>query len=157
MEYSYNGGMNAPATPEVKPSENFIMGLVGALGGAVLGAASIILLGQMGYIASVSGLILAFCTLKGYAWLGKGMSTKGAILCVILMLVTPYAAYYLSNVISVYRELEPLGATFKESWTITAEVLELSDVRGDFLKDLGMLYLFVILGGASLLVNAFKK
>ena len=37
MEYSYNGGMNnMAASPEVKPSENFFMGLIGALGGAVL-------------------------------------------------------------------------------------------------------------------------
>ena len=158
MEYSYNNGMNnMAASHEVKPSENFFMGLIGALGGAVIGAASIILLGQMGYVAAISGLILAFCTLKGYALLGKGMSTKGAILCVILMLVTPVAAYYLSSVISVYRELEPWGATFKDAWVLTAEALEYSDVRSEFFKDLGMLYLFVVIGGISLIVNAFKK
>ena len=157
MEYSYNGGMNMPVSPEVKPSENFFMGLIGALGGAVLGAASIILLGQMGYVASISGLILAFCTLKGYAWLGKGMSTKGAILCVVLMLVTPFVANYLSCAITVYKELEPWGATFKDCWEILPEVIRDDSVWGDYLKDLGMLYLFVIMGGISLLVSAFKK
>lgn len=158
MEYSYNGGMNnMAASPEVKPSENFFMGLIGALGGAVLGAASIILFGQLGYVAALSGVILAFCTLKGYALLGKGMSTKGAILCVVLMLVTPFAANYLGCAITIYRELEPLGATFKDCWEILPEVIRDEDVWGSYLKDLGMLYLFVVIGGISLIVNAFKK
>ena len=158
MEYSYNGGMNnVTASPEVKPSENFFMGLIGALGGAVLGAASIILFGQMGYVAALSGVILAFCTLKGYAWLGKGMSTKGAILCVILMLVTPYVADYLNWAITLYKELEPLGATFKDCWEILPEVLRDSEVHGDYISNLLKLYLFVALGGVSLLVSAFKK
>ena len=158
MEYSYNNGMNnMAASPEVKPSENFFMGLIGALLGAVLGGASIILFGQMGYIAALSGLILAFCTLKGYSLLGKGMSTKGAILCVLLMLVTPYVADYLNWAITLYRELEPLGATFKDCWEILPEVLRDSEVHGDYIGNLIKLYLFVALGGVSLLVSAFKK
>ena len=157
MEYSYNGGTNMPVTPEVKPTENFFMGMIGALGGAVLGGASIILFGQMGYIAALSGLILAFCTLKGYAWLGKGISTKGAILCVILMLVTPYVADYLNWGIELYKELEPWGATFKECMEILPEVLTDSEVHGEYIGNLLKLYLFVFLGGVSLLISAFKK
>ena len=56
---------------ELKAPENVPMGLLGALVGAALGGASIILLSQLGYIASISGVILAFCTLKGYQLLGK--------------------------------------------------------------------------------------
>ena len=77
MEYTYNGGMEMAGSPEVKPAENFVMGLIGALGGALLGGASIILIGQIGYISAISGIILAFCTLKGYALLGKGALAWG--------------------------------------------------------------------------------
>ena len=59
----------APA--EIKAPENVFLGLIGARVGARLGGASIILLSQLGYIASISGVILAFCTLKGYQLLGK--------------------------------------------------------------------------------------
>ena len=60
------------AAGEVRAPENVPMGMIGALLGAVLGGASIILFSQLGYIASISGVILAFCTLKGYELLGKG-------------------------------------------------------------------------------------
>ncbi len=157
MENIYNGGMEMPASPEVKPAENLVLGLIGALIGALLGGASIILLGQLGYIASISGLILAFCTLKGYALLGKGMSTKGVILCALLMLVTPFAADYLNWSISLYKELSVYGVTFVESMELLPELLKESDLVGEYLKNLGMLYLFVVMGGFYTVKNAFKK
>lgn len=157
MENSYNVGMEMPVSPEVKPAENFVLGLIGALGGALLGGASIILLGQMGYIASISGVILAFCTLKGYEMLAKGLSTKGVILCAVLMLVTPFLADYLNWGIMLYKELSSIGATFGECMEILPDVLRDSEVWGEYLKNLGMLYLFVIMGGLIILKNAFKK
>ena len=60
-----------PGSPEVKAPENMVLGILGAIVGALIGGASIIGLSQLGYIASISGLILAFCTLKGYELLSK--------------------------------------------------------------------------------------
>lgn len=157
MEYTYNGGMEMPVSPEVKPAENFVLGLVGALIGAAIGGASIIGLGQLGYIASISGVILAFCTLKGYELLAKGISTKGVIVCAVLMLVTPFLADYLNLGIALYKELSPLGATFGDCMEILPEVLKDSEVKGEYLKNLGILYLFVVLGGFYIVKNAFKK
>ena len=157
MQNSLNENMEMPVSPEVKPAENFVLGLVGALIGAAIGGASIIGLGQLGYIASISGVILAFCTLKGYELLAKGLSTKGVIVCAVLMLVTPFLADYLNWGIVLYKELSPLGATFAECMEILPEVLKDGEVVGDYLKNLGMLYLFVVLGGFYIVKNAFKK
>ena len=158
MENTYTGGMEMPGTPEVKPAENFVLGLVGALIGAAIGGASIIGLSQLGYIASVSGLILAFCTLKGYAILGKGMSTKGVILCTLLMLVTPFLADYLDWGILIYKELGSYGFAFTECLQLIPEFMKDGTIAmGDYFKNLGMIYLFVIMGGFYTIKNAFKK
>lgn len=156
MEYTYTENLEA-GSPEMKKTENFAMGLVGALIGAALGAASIIGLGQLGYIASISGVILAFCTLKGYELLAKGISTKGIIVCAVLMLATPFLADYLNLGITLYRELSPYGATFADCMELLPIALEDSEARGEYLKNLGMLYLFVVLGGFYIVKNAFKK
>ena len=146
------------ASPEIKAPENFVMGLIGALIGAALGGASIILFSQMGYIASLSGLILAFCTLKGYELLAKGISTKGVILCAVLMLVIPFAADYLDWAIMLYRELGAYGFTFGECLALLPELFKDGTITmGEYLKNLGMIYLFVIMGGFYTLKNAFKK
>ena len=147
-----------PGSPEVKAPEKFVPGLIGALIGAAIGGASIIGLSQLGYIASISGLILAFCTLKGYELLAKGLSTKGVILCALLMLVTPFVADLLDWGIFIYQELGSYGFAFAECLQLIPEFLKDGTIEmGEYLKNLGMIYLFVIMGGFYTLKNAFKK
>lgn len=159
MEFETNGAVQElPGSPEVKAPENFALGLIGAIAGALIGGASIIGFSQLGYIASLSGLILAFCTLKGYTLLAKGLSRKGVILCTVLMLVTPLAADYLDWGIMLFRELEPYGATFLECMEILPALFKDGTIAmGEYLKNLGMIYLFVIMGGFYTLKNAFQK
>ncbi len=54
--------------PERK--ENVLAGLVGAFLGSLIGVACIVGIGQMGYVASISGLVMAVCAIKGYSLLG---------------------------------------------------------------------------------------
>ena len=159
MDYEYGeAAVEMPASPELQPKENVLLGIVGALIGALLGGASIILFSQLGYIASLSGFILAFCTLKGYTLLGKGLSTKGVILCVIMMLVTPFVADWLDWGILVYRSWAEYGVTFLECLQILPELFADGTITmGEYLKNLGMIYLFVIIGGFYTLKNAFKR
>lgn len=146
------------ASPEVKTKENVVLGTLGALVGALLGGASIIGLSQMGYIASISGFILAFCTLKGYELLAKGRSAKGIVICVILMLVTPFVADWLDWGVLVYRELADYGFTYAESLKLLPEFFADGTITmGEYLKNLGMIYLFVIIGGFYTLKDALKK
>ena len=147
-----------PGSPEVKAPENMALGILGAIVGALIGGASIIGLSQLGYIASVSGLILAFCTLKGYELLAKGISTKGVILCAVLMLLTPFVADYLDWGIAIFRDLGEYGFTFGECLALIPEFLKDGTITMfEYLKNLGMIYLFVIMGGFYTLKNAFKK
>lgn len=146
------------ASPEVRAKENVVLGILGALGGALLGGASIIGLSQLGYIASISGFILAFCTLKGYELLAKGRSTKGMVICVLLMLVTPFVADWLDWGILVYRELADYGVTFGQSLQLLPEFFADGTIpMGEYFKNLGMIYLFVIIGGFYTLKDALKK
>ncbi len=159
MEYENEAATVQASVPaELQPRENVLLGFVGALIGAVLGAASIIGFSQLGYIASLSGFILAFCTLKGYKLLGKSMSTKGIVICVLLMLVTPFAADWLDWGILVYRSWAEYGVTFTECLQILPELFADGTITmGEYLKNLGMIYLFVIMGGFYTLKDAFKK
>ena len=146
-----------PAAPVKR--ENIVTGIVGAIIGAALGAGSIILLNMLGYVASISGLILAICTLKGYELLGGKLSIKGVIVSLVLFLVTPYIADRLSWAIILTEELKTydpsvsLGMVFQK----LHELLEYFDLSGEFTGDLVKLYLFVALGGGFTIFGAFKK
>lgn len=156
MEFENEVMGSAPA--EVKAPENVLLGLIGALVGAVLGGASIILLSQLGYIASISGFILAICTLKGYELLGKRLSKKGIVLCVILMIVTPFVADWIDWAIFLMKDYPEYDLTLVDSCIMFGELMAEGYVdMFEYVKNLGMIYLFVILGAFGTLKNVLKK
>ena len=149
--------VNPAEIPEKQ--ENMFTGIIGALLGAALGGASIVLLGQLGYVASISGLILAVCTLKGYELLGKSRGTVGTILCVLLMLITPYIAYRISfamQLVSIFAE-QGESVVFADVFASVHVIVEMAGATFDFIKELAMLYLFTALGAFGTLKGLARK
>lgn len=153
--------VTAPATETVTPAEsvkpdNLVTGIVGALIGAALGAAAIILLSQLGYVASISGLILAVCTLKGYELLGGRLSTRGIVISILLILVTPYIADRLDWAIVIMKEIPEL--TFGEAFAALPVLLEEEAIEmGEYIKNLLFIYGFAALGAFGSLKSVLKK
>lgn len=143
-----------PAESAFAPKENVLMGIVGALIGSLLGVASIVLFFQMDMVASLSGLILALCTLKGYELLGKKLSNIGIVICIVIMLAAPILAYVLDGAIYFTKEWD-MG--FMESFKLCVELIKSGAVSiGDMVKDMAMVYLFAALGAVGTIVSAFK-
>ncbi len=151
-QYIPNPVIYDPAPVPVKPvRENIPLGMLGALGGAILGGASIILFDLIGIVASFSGLILAFCTLMGYQLLGKKLGPVGIVFCVLLMLVTPYLADRINWAIFIVKEIP--FYTFAEAF---ADVHELAD-GASYGKNIAMVYIFTLIGGVGTVVSTLKK
>lgn len=144
----------APTQPAGKP-ENVIAGTVGAIIGSAIGAAAIILLSQLGYVAAISGLVLAICTLKGYELLGGKLSTKGIIISLVLVAVVPYLADRLDWAIVIINDVPgvSLGEAFQAVPALVEEEFIASE---DYIGTLVKLYIFVALGAASTIFAAFK-
>ena len=137
--------------------ENVALGILGALVGAILGGASILLFSKMGYIASLSGVLIAFATLGGYRLLGKGMSKVGLVICFALMLVTPFLANAVDLVLSLYEETQMYGMTMADTAEFLVDlIIHEPEMTAAYLKDLGMLYLFVVIGAVGIAKNALK-
>jgi len=140
---------------EGKP-ENVVTGVVGALLGAAIGGGCVILLSQLGYVAALSGLLLAVCTLKGYELLGGRMSKKGIAVCLVLMLVTPYIADRLDWAIVLMKEVPEL--TLGEAFAIIPELIEEDIIeKSSYVTNLLMIYGFAILGAFSTVRGLFRK
>lgn len=147
--------------------ENMVAGIVGALLGSLLGAASIVLFDQLGYVAALSGLILAICTLKGYELLGGKLSTKGVIICIVLMLIVPYFANQASTAIMFVNEVGSGSLSFAEAYRAVPALISEGgyDVglynytleSGAYYTSLMMIYVFDLIGGLSTIRSALKK
>lgn len=143
---------------EIKAPENVLLGLLGAVIGAIIGGVSIVLLNRLGYIASISGVILAFCTLKGYELLAKGLSKKGIVICIILMVLTPFIADTIDWVFVIMETWAEYNVTFAEALFAFPELLTDGSIDlVEYFKNLGMIYLFVILGGFYTAKKMIKK
>ena len=151
------GMTQQPAAVELPARENVGLGILGALIGALLGGASILLFSKMGYVASLSGVLIAFATLGGYKLLGKGMGKVGLVICCVLMLITPFLANALDLVLTLHEELQMYGMTMADSANFLVEMISSDqEVLMAYLKDLGMLYLFVVIGAVGIVKNALK-
>ena len=144
---------------EIKKEKSFAMGIVGAVIGGLLGAASIILLGQLGVISAISGFVLAFCTLKGFELLGGKLDKKALAVCIVIMAVIPYFADRLNWAIAYYNVFQENNMTvaFGDCFKYVHDFIALDELQGDYIKDLLFVYVFAALGGFTIVKQAFTK
>ncbi len=124
--------------------ENIAAGTLGALLGSLAGVVCIVLVSRLNIVASVSGLVMAVCALKGYEKLAGSLSKKGAaISCVIILLMT-YFAHHLDITIELVQEI---GMSFPDAFLSVPKLLRLDIIdKAVFWGNLALLYLFTLMG-----------
>ncbi|MGC4019426.1 MAG: hypothetical protein QM793_09560 [Muricomes sp.] len=144
---------NADAKGQKK--ESLISGVVGALLGTLIGVLAIVLLGQLGYVAVLSGIIMAVCALKGYELLGRRLSKKGIVISCILMVAMVYFGNRLDWSISVanYFTDVDIFTAFRMMPTLLSEgYLE----GGAYYGNLALVYLFTAVGAIPTIINIMR-
>ena len=134
--------------------ENMLAGIAGALIGGIIGGAAIVLVGQLGLISAISGVILAFCTLKGYELLGKKLSKRGMLVCILIMLAVPYLADRVSWALEIVREFEWM---FGDAFLYVHDVIGEFGAEADYWKELLFVYAFTALGAYTIIKQTLKK
>lgn len=107
---------------------NFFLGLLGAVGGSLLGAALWIAIGFTGFIAGIAGFAMLKFALAGYQKLGGRLDKKGAVLCLFLAAAMIPAANVLECVIAFCRVLFEYDASLD---TVRYVVMNFSELMAD--------------------------
>lgn len=135
--------------------ENVFGGIVGALLGSLIGVAAIVIISQMGYVAVISGLIMAICTLKGYEMLGGKLTKKGVVISSILMILMTAFGDRLDWALIISRELE---VDLLTGFLAFPELLDLGAIEmGDYVRSLLMQYLYVLVGAIPTVITTVKN
>ncbi len=153
----FNNVRGAIGGAELKLSqkkENVAFGIVGALLGSLVGVAAIVIIGQLGYVAAISGFILAVATLMGYEKFAGKSSKKGALISIVIMAVMVYVGNHADWAFVIAREFE---ADFFESFMAVNEVIALAGVESDYYMNLGLIALFTIIGSLGTIIAMFKN
>lgn len=161
MHLCYNCFVNLQQSQAVSSSEkrqkkeNFVGGIVGALIGSILGVLCIIILGQLGYVAAISGVVMAVCTMKGYELLGGKLSNIGIIICTVIMIIMTYTGNRLDWGISVAQAFDTDIATgFRCVPSLLEE--EIIDASA-YWVNLMMVYVFALLGAVPTVRNTLRN
>ena len=108
-----NVQVNKPVSNIEPKNENVFLGILGALLGSIAGVVIIVLLSQVGFIASVAGLVMAICTLKLYEKFAGTLSKKGIIICIVIMVLMTVLAENIAFTLQVLREVKTYGGSVK--------------------------------------------
>ncbi len=124
--------------------DNPLAGLVGALLGSLIGVACIILLDRLGYVAAISGVVMAVCALKGYELLGGTLNRRGIIISSVIMAVMTFFGNQIGWAFAVS---DALDLSFWEAYRALSPMLHEGMIEGGaYWGNLVLLYLFTLLG-----------
>ncbi len=103
------GSAVLPVTRNRSAAGSYFRGALGAILGGVAGLVPWVLLGLFGYLAALSGLLMAYFSYMGYRLL-RGREGRGMLLIIVAVLcVFTYAAVMLNEGIAEYRALTASG------------------------------------------------
>lgn len=137
---------------KAEKQENIIGGVIGALIGSLLGVLSIALFGMMGYVAAISGVIMAVGALKGYEMLAGKLSKLGFAVSAVLLVIMPYLGNRLGFTIDLLKRVNG-------RWTLIECFLRVTDSyeRSSYLANLALTYFFVLLGAVPIIRQKMKE
>lgn len=151
----------------VETKENVLAGAVGAFLFSLVGGILWFVLWQLGFLASLSGLVGVICAVKGYTFFAK--TKKESKICLVLSVIIAMAvlaiAWYACvayDIYLAYQEWYAAGEvdftpTYFESVSAVPYVFEDSEILTAYLGDLGMGLIFAIVGVVSYLASREKK
>lgn len=137
--------------------ENVVAGIVGALLGSLLGVLSIVVLSRLGYVAAISGAVMAVGVLKGYELLGGKLTKKGIIIGVVIMLVMTYVGDRLDWAIILYGEVGDY-LNFFDCYQAIPLLLRSGDIEmTSYVGNLVLIYVFLLLGAVPSIRNTASE
>lgn len=126
-------------------SENPVGGIVGALLGSLIGVICIVIFGQLGRVAIISGIIMAVCTMKGYEMLGGKLTKKGIFISMVMMFIMTYIGDRIGWALIIVGEL---GGDVFSAFMMVPAFLQWGRIESaNYWGNLVLLYIFTI-GGA---------
>ncbi|MDV4151566.1 hypothetical protein R0131_12075 [Clostridium sp. AL.422] len=138
-------------------SNNIVGGIVGGFIGALIGSVVWILIYQMNYIASIAGLAIAICCIKGYQLLGGKLNISGVVITSIITVIMVYLANHFSLAIDIYSEFKSYyEITFFDALSSVPDFLTEPELRSDFMKNLLIGYALTFIGSASYIKKSYK-
>ena len=135
---------------------NMGLGIVGSLVGAFIGGLLWFGIGNLGYIAGIVGFVIIYLSALGFKKGAKVLTKTGAVISVIISMLTILAANYMLYAWQLTKAFEG-RYTLMECISMLPTALKDYEMTGSFVKDIVIGYAFTILAAFSTLRTMFGK
>lgn len=134
---------------------NVLGGIIGALLGSLIGVAVWVLIYQLGYISVIGGLVMIFCTMKGYELLGGRLTKLGVCISCLISILMLFVSEYLCIAIEVTKVYEDFS--FMDSLALTPLFIKEPEVSDAVIMDLFVGFIFMVVGAFATVKQALKS
>lgn len=139
---------------EFKKPNNYLMGGLGALLGGIIGSVVWIIIGLVGFYASIAGYLIAFCSNFGYQIFGgKKTKTTAAILGLSILLSMIFAQY-MGVMIDIVKSYD--NVTILNAISLTPQLLQDSEFLYSLIPGMGLGLLFAALGSRKTIKELYE-
>lgn len=156
-----NFNMAKASAAHASIKENYVLGIIGALIGSLVGVAVVLLVARLGYISAISSALMGVAVVFGYKTLGKKFSIFGAIICTVISIVMTYVAFRVDCAWDLYNMFQEAKGfyerTFMDCVKETKEWFEILDSMDAYTKNLIMMMLAGIIGAVAAAWGEYKE
>lgn len=138
-----------------KKKNNYLRGFFGSLVGAIIGSVVWIIIGALGFFASIAGFAISYCAFKGYETVKGKLNVKGIIINVLTILLAFLFAQYAVLFIECMKEID--GMTLRGFIYFTPILFSDLEFLKSLLPDVGLGLLFAFLGTYNTIHNKYKS
>ena len=159
-EAKMRGQISIDAQKQEQKKENIVGGIVGAFLGSLLGVLCIVILSRLGYVAALSGAVMAVGVLKGYELLGGKLTKKGIVISCVIMLIMTYIGDKLDWAIVLLTDGHGAdeGYNLFECYRlIPCAISEGYIEAASYVGNLLMIYLFLLLGAVPAILSKVRE
>lgn len=159
-EAKMRGQLSIDAQKQEQKKENIVGGIVGAFLGSLLGVLCIIILSRLGYVAALSGAVMAVGVLKGYELLGGKLTKKGIVISCVIMLIMTYIGDRIDWAIALLTDGGGADAGYNLfecyrliPYLVSEGYIEVAPLVGDLV----LIYLFLLLGAVPAILSKVRE
>lgn len=148
---------NPPAKrPARQPQSSFIAGIGGAAAGALIGCVLWIIIYKLGFVGGVAGIAVAFCSFRGYEFLGGSLDKKGVLCSIAIMAILIFITNKLAWSWGFSSTLKDFGYKFGEIFGNLSAFLKESKLTLTYWTELLVGYALVAVYAFPEIARAFS-
>lgn len=134
---------------------NYLIGFLYSIIGAIIGSVLWIILGVVGIYASIAGYAISYCAFKGYKKAKGKLTVAGIVLNIIAIVIAFIFAEYMGLYISFYKDADIASKSIKVFNLILDLMFKSGDV--EFIKGIALDFIIGLIFAALGTSNTIKE